>query len=160
MADFIIRQARHPDVPAMAALLRQLFAIEKDFQFDAARAERGLRALLEKRATSGPGAEQAQCLVAEAGRKVIAMCSVQVLISTAMGSEVGLLEDMIVDASRRHAGVGKALLTEADAWCRQRGLPRLQLLADRDNRSALAFYEKQGWETTNLHALRRFMSEN
>jgi hypothetical protein len=42
---------------------------------------------------------------------------------------------------------------EAHAW--QRGARRLQLLADRTNQTALAFYACHGWEPTQLVVLRR-----
>ncbi len=136
----------------MTTLLAQLFSLEKDFQVDTARQEQGLSLLLNNN-------DKTSCvLVAESNHKAIAMCSIQVLISTAMGGEVGLLEDLIVDADHRYTGIGKALLVEAEGWCQQRGLLRLQLLADRDNNKALDFYARYGWLSTNLRALSRFMS--
>ena len=39
-------------------------------------------------------------------------------------------------------------------WAVDRGLSRLQLLADDRNRSAFDFYRKMGWRTTQLLCLR------
>jgi hypothetical protein len=41
------------------------------------------------------------------------------------------------------------------AWAADRGLTRLQLLADRQNRPAMAFYRRTGWQTTQLVCLRQ-----
>jgi len=96
-------------------------------------------------------------LVAElpGDNKVLGMCTVQTLISTAEGGTVGLLEDLIIAASFRHQGIGTKLLAEAVNWAECRGLKRLQLLADKNNLSALNFYQKQGWESTQLVCLRK-----
>ena len=42
-----------------------------------------------------------------------------------------------------------------EAWARARGATRLQLLADRENAPALAFYARVGWRATRLVCLRR-----
>jgi ribosomal protein S18 acetylase RimI-like enzyme len=83
------------------------------------------------------------------------MCTVQTLISTAEGGPVGLLEDLVVAADFRHQGMGAKLLAGAVNWAECRGFKRLQLLADKNNQAALRFYEKQGWESTQLVCLRK-----
>ena len=92
-----VRLAAPGDVPALAALLRQLFALEADFAPDAARQAAGLRLLLQ--------AEAAAVLVAEVeGAGVVGMVTVQALISTAEGAPVGLVEDVVVDEMYRGRG--------------------------------------------------------
>ena len=68
---------------------------------------------------------------------------------------VGLLEDLVVAADFRNQGVGEKLLAETVRWAECQGLKRLQLLADKDNRSALKFYGKHGWESTQLICLKK-----
>jgi ribosomal protein S18 acetylase RimI-like enzyme len=51
--------------------------------------------------------------------------------------------------------MGAKLLAGAVNWAECRGLKRLQLLADKNNQAALSFYEKQGWESTQLVCLRK-----
>lgn len=142
-----MRPAQQVDLSACCDLLRQLFSIEADFAFDADKAARGLALLLN--------APEHLLLVAERAQQVCGMVSVQRLISTAEGGPVGLVEDMVVANEHRGRGIGRRLLTAAEAWARDQGLTRLQLLADRDNASALAFYHRQGWQTTALVAWRR-----
>jgi len=43
-------------------------------------------------------------------------------------------------------GVGRALLEALEAWARSRGVHRLELTVDTDNRRAIALYEKCGFE--------------
>jgi ribosomal protein S18 acetylase RimI-like enzyme len=87
--------------------------------------------------------------------KVLGMCTVQTLISTAEGGPVGLLEDLIVATDFRNQGIGAKLLAEAVNWAECQGLKRLQLLADKNNLPALNFYQKQGWNSTQLACLRK-----
>ncbi|MDA8388238.1 MAG: GNAT family N-acetyltransferase [Nitrospiraceae bacterium] len=143
-----VRRARPSDVPMMCRLLEELFRMEYDFEPDAGRQEKGLRALLKRR-------KSAVLLVAEKAGEVLGMCSVQVLISTAEGGRVGLLEDLVVKDGLRGFGIGSALLTEALKWCAFRGLLRVQLLRDAGNGPALDFYTHRGWSGTRLVCMRR-----
>lgn len=145
--DCSIQPAEQCHVAALARLLDSLFALESDFHFDAAKAERGLRLLLER--------DDALILNALADGEVIGMCSVQTVISTAEGGPVGLVEDVVVDDRWRGRGIGRRLLAEAERWAVSRGLTRLQLLADWGNRPALDFYDRVGWEATALVCRRR-----
>jgi GNAT superfamily N-acetyltransferase len=147
-----IRPAREGDLPALSDLLDELFAIETDFAPDRARQRRGLSALLN-------AGERACVLVAEERGKAIGMATCQVLISTAEGGEVGLVEDVVVGAARRGQGVGQALVRELELWAKGRRLLRLQLLADGGNTAALRFYRRLGWCPTQLVALRRKAGE-
>ena len=141
-----IRPAWHADLDQCVSLLEQLFRIESDFTANALRQTRGLQSLLE---TDG-----ARVLVADDDGQVVGMLSVQRLVSTAEGAAVGLVEDVVVSAARRGEGIGRALLQAAEDWARREGLARLQLLADRDNLGALGFYQRRGWRTTRLVAMR------
>jgi ribosomal protein S18 acetylase RimI-like enzyme len=144
-----IRTAKPSDIPQLVGLLKELFTIEADFNFDSEKQAFGLNLLLTS--------DKDFILVAELlhGKKVLGMCTVQTLISTAEGGPVGLLEDLVVAADSRHQGVGAKLLTEAVNWAECQGLKRLQLLADKNNLPALNFYQKQGWQSTQLVCLRK-----
>lgn len=149
--DIMIRPAETRDVEAMAELLGTLFSIEADFAFDRDRQRQGLTLLI------GSGADRV--LVAEVEGRVIGMCSVQTLISTAEGGRVGLVEDMVVAQDVRGKGIGQRLLGEIERWAADSGLTRLQLLADRANEPALAFYDRLGWERTALVGLRKMLRD-
>jgi ribosomal protein S18 acetylase RimI-like enzyme len=141
-----IRPATEADISAMSQLLSQLFSIETDFVPDEERQRRGLELLL--------GTPGALVIVAEDQSEVIGMATVQVLVSTAEGGQVGLVEDVVVDINHRDRGVGAALLDHLQKWAQDQGLSRLQLAADSWNSAALGFYARNGWEQTSLVILR------
>jgi GNAT superfamily N-acetyltransferase len=47
------------------------------------------------------------------------------------------------------------LLAALEEWAGRHGARRLDLLADRGNAAALAFYDKLRWQKTNLIALQK-----
>ncbi|MEW6488523.1 MAG: GNAT family N-acetyltransferase [Thermodesulfobacteriota bacterium] len=143
-----LRPARPSDLEALVALLGDLFSLEADFTPDPERQRRGLMLLLD-------GSEDRRVFVADAGGRAVGMATVQVLVSTAEGGPVGLVEDVVVAPEHRGRGLGRRLLAALEAWALERGLTRLQLLADRDNAPAFAFYEKAGWEGTRLVCWRK-----
>jgi len=145
-----IREARAADIPALSRLLEALFSIEADFRPDGTRQQRGLELLLQQ-------SETACVLVAEGGGQVVGMCTAQVLISTAEGGPVAVVEDVVVDAACRGQGVGAQLLDALESWARRSGVSRLQLLADRNNEPALKFYARQQWQPTQLVAMRKLL---
>jgi GNAT superfamily N-acetyltransferase len=148
-ATVVIRHAEIADLDALSALLHVLFSLERDFSFEAVKARRGLRLLLER--------ENALLLAAEADGETVGMCSVQTLISTAEGGPVGMVEDLVVAEGWRGHGIGRMLLTEAEDWAASRGLTRLQLLAERENHAALDFYDRLGWSATHLAVRRKLL---
>lgn len=150
ISPLVIRKARREDVPALCELLEELFSIEKDFSHNPEAQTSGLRLLVDD--PSG----RSLILVAEEGSEVIGMCSVQLVISTAEGGWAGIVEDLVVREDKRNSGIGTRLLTEVGDWCREKGVARIQLLCDWDNRPALDFYAVNGWRATNLIALRKF----
>ena len=74
-----IRTAKPSDIPQLVELLKELFTIEADFDFDQEKQACGLNLLLNS--------EKDCILVAEllSDNKVLGMCTVQTLISTAEG---------------------------------------------------------------------------
>jgi GNAT superfamily N-acetyltransferase len=144
-----IRSACPRDISRMALLLSELFSIEKDFAPDREKQVQGISSLVADQ--SG----RSRVFVAEQAGVVVGMATVQTLISTAEGGCVGLVEDVIVDRDKQRQGIGTRLLDAVAEWSWQRGLRRLQLVADRENLSAIDFYIRRGWNGTQLICLRR-----
>jgi len=149
--DWVVRPAGPGDVEALVGLLGELFALERDYTVDPARQRDGLTRLLARD-------RDARVLVAEAGGRVVGMCSVQLVISTAEGGPAGWVEDVVVTEGHRGLGLGSALLEAAAAWAAEQGARRLQLLADGGNAPALGFYAARGWARTELICLRQRVS--
>ncbi|MES9940267.1 MAG: GNAT family N-acetyltransferase [Candidatus Thiodiazotropha sp. 6PLUC2] len=145
---YSIRYALTSDLVRMAKLLEQLFSIEEDFEVDSAKQIAGLELLMES--------ENAQLFVVEDVKKVVvAMASLQMVVSTAEGGLVAWLEDVVVDESHRGQGIGHSLLKHIREWAEAREIKRLQLVADRGNQPALNFYSQQNWLKTKLVVFRQ-----
>lgn len=142
-----IRQGLRDDMDNLADLLEILFSIEEDFVFDEFLQRQGLDLMLAN--------PQGCILVAEVDGRVAGMCTGQLIVSTAEGGPALLVEDVIVHEKFRNRGVGSRLMEQIAAWARTKGVHRLQLLADRNNHTALEFYRKIGWQTTQLICLRK-----
>jgi GNAT superfamily N-acetyltransferase len=143
-----IRHACPDDMDAMICLLQALFRLEADFAPLPDRQRNGLQRFLD-------GCGKHRCIqVAEKDGRVVGMATLQILISTAEGGPVGMVEDVVVHEQFRGKGVGRRLMASLVSWSVKRGLTRLQLLADRNNRSALDFYRRIGWRSTQLICLR------
>ena len=140
MADaVVIRGARPADLDALVALLGLLFSIEADFRPAPERQRRGLALAL-----ADP--ERAGLLVAERAGAVIGMVAAQLVVSTAEGAPSAWIEDLVVAAPERGRGVGRPARGDRGVGP-ARGAARLQLLANRENGPALAFYARLGWST-------------
>ena len=118
-----IRRAKHQDTDALTALLEELFAIEADFDFDARRQQRGLTRMLD-----GCGKHR-NVLVAEAGGRVVAMATAQLVVSTAEGALSAWIEDVVVAPPWQGQGIGPCLLDAITDWAAAAGATRFQLLA-------------------------------
>jgi ribosomal protein S18 acetylase RimI-like enzyme len=146
--EVIIRRAKSSDIPHLVDLLRDLFSIEADFEFDAGLQEQGLCMLLQSPET--------RCImVAETDNNVVGMCTAQLVVSTAKGGFSGLIEDMVIRHEYRGKGLGSRLLDAVEKWCFSSGTRRIQLMADKNNKKALRFYSKYGWQNTQLICLRK-----
>ncbi len=144
----LIRKAEPSDINPMIRLLEQLFSIEEDFTFNESVQRNGLAMMLNDN-------EHRCIMVASSGDQIIGMCSVQLLVSTAEGGIVALIEDMVVALEFQRQGIGKKLLHAIETWAVQKGAKRMQLMADKNNLSALCFYEQQSWAATQLICLRK-----
>ena len=145
----IIRKGVLSDIPALINLLRDLFSIEKDFSFNKGKQEKGLGMILK----ANP--EDSILLVADKDGMAIGMCSAQTMVSTAEGGLAVMMEDMIVRKDERGRGIGVMLLKGIEKWADNNGITRFQLLADKNNLAALAFYGKNEWKRTRLICLRK-----
>lgn len=140
--------ASEDDLPQLADLLAELFALESDFQPDREKQMRGLRLILNDPAIG-------RLFVLRVDGKVTGMANALITISTAEGGPVVLLEDIIISGTYRGMGLGRRLFDHVVAWAQGQGMTRVTLLADGDNRSALAFYDNLEFELSNMVVLRK-----
>lgn len=136
------------DLPQLAEMLAELFTLESDFRPERAKQLRGLQMILDD-------PNLGRLFVLRVGAKVAGMANALITVSTAEGGRVLLLEDVIVCREQRGRGLGRRLLGHVLEWGREQGMMRITLLADRDNRAALDFYRKLGFESSQMTVLRR-----
>jgi GNAT superfamily N-acetyltransferase len=140
--------ATEADLPAMADLLHELFTLESDFQPERDKQLRGLKLILDT-------PQIGKLFVLRVDGVVAGMANALITVSTAQGTRVLLLEDVIVSAKFRAAGLGRKLVEHVCAWAKGEGMSRVTLLADQDNANALAFYDRLGFEKSAMVVRRR-----
>jgi ribosomal protein S18 acetylase RimI-like enzyme len=64
---------------------------------------------------------------------------------------------LAVAPDRRREGLGRQLMDAAEAWLRDRGAPKLQLMVRTSNAEALGFYEALGLVRQEVVTLGRFL---
>lgn len=146
----VLRRAKIDDLDILVELLASLFTIETDFIIDAQKQQRGLLLMLNEN-------EQGCIMVAECDKKVVGMCSGQLLVSTAEGGLKVIVEDLVVAKDNRGSGIGSGLLLEIEKWAVSCGARRMDLLVDQRNHSALNFYKEQNWKRTEMIALQKHL---
>ena len=70
----------------------------------------------------------------------------------------GWIYYLAVAPDRRRDGLGRKLMDAAEAWLRERGAPKLQLMVRASNAEALGFYEALGLERQEVVTLGRFLT--
>lgn len=151
MESIVYSEAKEVDIADLVHLLSVLFSIEKDFNPDLAKQQKGLELLIKNQCT-------ATIQVARNNAdKAVGMVSAQLVISTAQGAASAWVEDMVIDVAYRGHGIGKQLLQNALTWAKNNGATRAQLLVDVENIDAVGYYQHLDWETTQLQARRVFL---
>lgn len=143
-----ISQAEYRDLDQLADLLAELFTLENDFCPDREKQLQGLRLILDNPALG-------RLFVLRDQDRVAGMANLLITVSTAEGCRVAVLEDVIIGNEYRGKGLGRRLVEHVLAWAKTDGMTRITLLADRDNKTALGFYRKLGFEYSQMVVLRR-----
>ena len=147
-----IAVAQSADIPALCELLSILFTQEAEFAPDDEAQRRGLG-----RVIANP--DIGTILVARLEDRIVGMVNLLYTVSTALGENVALLEDMVVMSAARGTGVGSQLLEAAIALARSRNCKRITLLTDRDNEPAQRFYQRHGFSSSAMTPLRILLDE-
>ena len=155
----IIDSAGASDIDALDDLLGVLFLQETEFTPNKVLQKRALERII-----SDPLIGYVLCArnrVEEEATKnsivLVGMVSLLFTQSTALGAKVAILEDMIVSPEFRGCGVGSQLLNAAVDLAENLGCKRITLLTDKLNFDAQQFYEKHGFNRSNMTPFRRLL---
>ncbi|MBK6849157.1 MAG: GNAT family N-acetyltransferase [Proteobacteria bacterium] len=146
-----VRAAQASDGPALRLLWRELDRVHGELQpgfFRAAPLPRPPGELVARLADPSQA-----LLVAERGGVVVGAVRVQVLAGPRNGwaraRPRGYLDDLIVAADERRAGVGQALVRAAIEACRARGAEQVVLTVWEGNAAADRVYRRLGFRAAN-----------
>jgi len=142
-----ITEATKDDIVGLCELLALLFAQEAEF-----RPDRSLQTTALQQIIDFP--ECGRVLVLREGDSLIGMVNLLFTISTALGGRVALLEDMIVHPEYRGCGAGSELLQAAINLAKSYGCRRITLLTDQTNEAAQRFYERHGFNISEMVPMR------
>jgi ribosomal protein S18 acetylase RimI-like enzyme len=78
-------------------------------------------------------------------------------VMTGFDGHRGWVYYLAVAPDRRRQGLGRAMMDAAEAWLRERGAPKIQLMVREDNEAALGFYRSLGLEPQKVVTLGRFL---
>lgn len=146
----IFRTAVAADIPVMCDLLAELFSQEVEFSADKTKQKAALEMILDN--------PEVGCLfVAEKEGRVVAMANILFMVSTALGTTVAILEDVVVAQGDRGDKIGTGLLNHVFKVLEQQGIKRVSLLTDTDNLRAQSFYQQLGFEISSMKTLRKFL---
>lgn len=88
-------------------------------------------------------------VVSEVEGEVVAMMSYRILHDLAHCSHL-YIDDLVTTKSARSRGHGAKLLKFAEAEARRLGLTGLRLCTVVENKEAVRFYEREGWEARSV----------
>ena len=142
-----IEQATTEHIPQMADLLAVLFSEEVEFRPDREKQIRGLRMII-----GAP--ERGNLFIATEEDEVVGMVSLLFTISTANGAPACWLEDMVIRPDHRGMGIGTRLLQHAVVYAKSHGFTRITLLTDRVNEKTVRFYERNGFQHSEMVPMR------
>lgn len=85
----------------------------------------------------------------------------QEVVATAMvgyDGHRGWVYYLAVDLVHRRRRLGERMVNAAEDWLRDAGAPKVQLLIRQSNSEALGFYERMGYERSDVQVLARWLS--
>ena len=112
------------------------------------RADRRARLRGRPRPTSGGASRRSAALVAEKG-KVVGVLTTSMMAVLHRPRPVGRISMMVVAEAARGAGIGTALVAEAEARLKAAGCGLVEVTSNRKRLRAHAFYERLGYERTS-----------
>ena len=146
-----IEIATTSDVPKLCTLLDYLFSQEVEFKPNHKIQSRGLKKIINNNNIGN-------VFVAKKNKKIIGMVILLYTVSTALGEQVALLEDMVVSPNERELGIGSMLLDHAVKYATEKGCKRITLLTDKINIRAQKFYKQHKFNRSSMIPFRMIIN--
>ena len=146
--NLVFRVARVEDIYTLCELLFELFSQEVEFTPNKEVQQKALKTIILDENIG-------DIYVATIDEKVVAMVNILYTISTALGNQVAIFEDFIVDKNYRNQGIGENLIDFVFEDLKAKNFSRITLLTDNDNLKAHKFYEKKGFIKSSMVPFRK-----
>ena len=146
-----IEMATMSDIPTLCTLLDYLFSQEVEFKPDHETQSRGLEMILNNNNIGN-------IFVAKKNKTIFGMVILLYTVSTALGEQVVLLEDMVVSPNERELGIGSMLLDHAVKYATEKGCKRITLLTDKMNIRAQKFYKQHKFNRSSMIPFRMIIN--
>jgi len=143
-------KAIHSDIPELVELLKTLFEQETEFKPNSEAQRKALSEIIFD-------PKIGIILVARDHEIIVGMINLLFTQSTALGSKVAILEDMVVQPTSRRAGIGAQLIDFAIGEAKKEGCKRITLLTDIENTKAQLFYQRKGFVKSKMIPFRLLM---
>jgi ribosomal protein S18 acetylase RimI-like enzyme len=99
------------------------------------------------------GKPNSEVLVGEEGEAIVAS------VMTGHDGHRGMLYYLAVEPSRQGIGLGRATVRAAEAWLKERGIWKINLLVRSENDRVRRFYEALGYEINDVFCMARRIME-
>lgn len=93
-------------------------------------------------------------LVRDASGRAIGFVTAEERANPVLGLAYGMLDNAYVEERWRGRGIGRLLVERVEDWCRQRGLPRLDLTVRTVNVDGIAAWRAMGFVDESLRMTR------
>ena len=139
-----VRRARASDLPAVRELYRQLHLDNyRETEVSPAKMRRQFAKLARD--------PRHHLLIAESGGRIVG--TTHVIVVPHLGHALKpfvVVENVVVDASARASGIGRALMAEAGRIARRHGCYKISLTTNLRRRGAHRFYRRLGWRKSHF----------
>lgn len=138
-----IRKAKLNDIKDLCKLLSYLFEQEVEHKVDINKQKKGLKLIILNKNVG-------QIFVVTHKNKIVGMINLLYSISTSLGGNVGIIEDVVVLPKYRGQSMGSQLILHVKSYAKKKKLKRLTLFTDFDNNKAHKFYENAGFQRSSM----------
>ena len=114
------------------------------------------------RSWNDPDDDIRQCLENPSSELLVAVCEETLCGSVMIGCDGhrGWVYYLAVDPGYRHRGIGRALMAQAEAWVRDRGVPKIQALIRYDNLAVRGFYGRLDYRDGDVQLVQKWLRDD